>query len=102
MARLTAELGYWLGEPFWGRGLATAAVRAVTRHAFAAFPLERVFALPFGPNRASQRVLEKAGFRREAYLRSRLPGLDNTRHDDVQYVLLPEDVLDDMAKPSTQ
>jgi RimJ/RimL family protein N-acetyltransferase len=44
-------------------------------------------------NLGSQRVLEKAGFRREGYLRSRLPGLDGKRIDDVQFVLLPEDVL---------
>jgi [ribosomal protein S5]-alanine N-acetyltransferase len=68
--RIGAELGYWLGEPYWGRGIATAAVRAVTEHAFAAHGLVRVFALPFADNRASARVLEKAGFQLEGVLRS--------------------------------
>jgi RimJ/RimL family protein N-acetyltransferase len=68
--RIGAELGYWLGETYWGRGIATAAVRAVTEHALTAHDLVRVFALPFAHNRASARVLEKAGFALEGVLRS--------------------------------
>lgn len=68
--RIGAELGYWLGEKFWGRGIATAAVRAVTEHALTAHGLHRIFALPFADNRASARVLEKAGFTLEGVLRS--------------------------------
>jgi RimJ/RimL family protein N-acetyltransferase len=68
--RVGAEIGYWLGERYWGRGIATAAVRAVTEHALAAHGLLRVFALPFANNRASARVLEKAGFTLEGVLRS--------------------------------
>jgi RimJ/RimL family protein N-acetyltransferase len=68
--RIGAELGYWIGETYWGRGIATAAVRAVTEHALAAHDLVRVFALPFAHNRASARVLEKAGFALEGVLRS--------------------------------
>lgn len=68
--RIGAELGYWLGERVWGRGIATAAVRAVTEHALATHGLHRVFALPFAHNRASARVLEKAGFTLEGVLRS--------------------------------
>ena len=65
-----AEIGYWLGHAFWGRGIATESVRAVTRHAFATWPdLRRVFALPFAPNVASARVLAKAGYRLEGVLR---------------------------------
>jgi len=67
--RVSAELGYWLGEPFWGRGIATEAVRAVTGLAFARHGLTRVYALPFEWNAASCRVLEKAGFVLEARLR---------------------------------
>jgi [ribosomal protein S5]-alanine N-acetyltransferase len=68
--RVGAELGYWLGEKYWGRGIATAAVRAVTEHALSTHALTRVFALPFAHNRASARVLEKAGFTLEGVLRS--------------------------------
>jgi [ribosomal protein S5]-alanine N-acetyltransferase len=68
--RIGAELGYWLGEKYWGRGIATAAVRAVTEHALATHGLMRVFALPFAHNRASARVLEKCGFALEGLMRS--------------------------------
>jgi len=64
-----AELGYWLGRPFWGLGLATEAVRAVLRFAFETLDLERVFAHYFVRNPASGRVLEKAGMVREGVLR---------------------------------
>ena len=67
--RVSAELGYWLGEAFWNRGIMSAAVRAFTRYAFQQFSLTRVFAIPYATNVASQRVLEKAGYRREGTLR---------------------------------
>ena len=60
--RVSAEIGYWLGETWWGRGIATDAVRAVTDSAFRDFDLLRIFALPFADNVASIRVLEKAGY----------------------------------------
>ena len=68
--RKSAELGYWLGEPFWGRGIMTEAVRAFTDRAFELFDLQRIFAEPFANNTASARVLEKAGFVCEGRLRS--------------------------------
>lgn len=68
--RCSAELGYWVGEAFWGRGVATAAVRGFTPWAFSAFPLSRIFAVPFLTNSASCRVLENAGYVREGVLRS--------------------------------
>ena len=68
--RRSAEIGYWLGEPFWGRGIATAAVRALCAWAFAELGLLRIFATVFVPNTASIRVLEKAGFSLEGRLRS--------------------------------
>jgi ribosomal-protein-alanine N-acetyltransferase len=60
--RVSGEIGYWLGEQYWGRGIVTDAVRGVTSHAFRAFDLTRIFALPFADNTASIRVLEKAGY----------------------------------------
>lgn len=68
--RISAELGYWLGESFWGRGIVTEAVAALTDWAFATLPLERIYALPFAYNLASTRVLEKAGYQLEGRLRS--------------------------------
>jgi RimJ/RimL family protein N-acetyltransferase len=67
--RVSAEIGYWLGRPFWGHGLATAALRAVTAYAFEQFDLARIFAVPFEANRGSIRVLEKAGYVLEGRMR---------------------------------
>jgi ribosomal-protein-alanine N-acetyltransferase len=58
----TATLGYWLGEDFWGRGIMTEAVAALTDFCFDNFPLRRISAEVFANNPASARVLEKAGF----------------------------------------
>ena len=69
IARLSAEIGYWMGEAFWGRGIATEAVRLVTAYSFGELDLLRTFALPFARNPASLRVLEKAGYEREGLLR---------------------------------
>jgi RimJ/RimL family protein N-acetyltransferase len=68
--RYSAEMGYWLGEAFWGRGITTEAVQLVTDHAFVALGFLRLFALPFADNVGSVRVLEKAGYTREGLLRS--------------------------------
>ena len=63
-----AELGYWLAETFWGRGIMTLAVKQMVDFAFDTYDIDRVFARPFETNKASQRVLEKAGFTLEAIL----------------------------------
>ena len=68
--RRSAEVGYWLGEPFWGRGIATEVLRAVTDYAFATLDICRLEAGVFDWNPASARVLEKAGYTLEG--RSRL------------------------------
>lgn len=60
--RRSVELGYWLAEPYWGKGIATAAVRAMTEWGFSNLQINRIFAYVFGWNPASARVLEKAGF----------------------------------------
>jgi len=67
--RRTAEVGYWLGEPFWGRGVATRALRAFTRWAFQEHDFARIQARVFEFNPASRRVLEKSGFTLEGRLR---------------------------------
>ena len=68
--RIGAEVGYWLGQEFWGRGIATTALRLLTAHAFQAHPeLQRLWAVPYATNAASARVLEKAGYVREGTLR---------------------------------
>jgi ribosomal-protein-alanine N-acetyltransferase len=67
--RLSAEIGYWLGEEFWGRGIVSEALRALTEYAFANFELYRIYAEVFEWNPASMRVLEKAGYQYEGRLR---------------------------------
>lgn len=67
--RLTAELGYWLGEPFWCKGIMTEAVTAFTSYCFEQFNLLRIYAEPYANNLASSRVLEKAGFVLEGRMR---------------------------------
>jgi len=67
--RYTAELGYWLAEPYWNRGIMTGAIRALTDYAFEKFELVRIYAEPYASNPASSRVLEKAGFQYEGRLK---------------------------------
>lgn len=59
------ELGYWLGEPFWGKGLATGAVSQMTQMIFADTDIVRLFAPIYHPNKASMRVAEKCGYKLE-------------------------------------
>ena len=66
--RISAEVGYWLGAPYRGRGVMTEVIRAFTDEAFEIFSLSRNFALPFAYNVASCRALEKAGFVLEGVL----------------------------------
>lgn len=66
--RHSAEIGYWLGEDFWGRGIATAAVSKLSHRALQEPDIFRIFAIVFASNPASARVLEKAGFLREGLM----------------------------------
>jgi RimJ/RimL family protein N-acetyltransferase len=68
--RYSAEVGYWLGEAHWNRGIVTEALRLLTTHLFAEVRLLRLFALPLAGNDGSIRVLEKAGYEREGLLRA--------------------------------
>ena len=63
--RLSAEIGYWIGEPYWGLGIATKAVQLLTEYAFKQLKLTRIYTGVFDYNLSSQRVLEKAGFKKE-------------------------------------
>ncbi len=89
--RLSAEIGYWLGAAFWGRGIVSDAVRAATAYAFAELALVRVFAVPFARNPASSRVLEKAGYVREGRLR-RSAVKDGELLDQYMYAALRDDL----------
>ena len=69
VARLSAEVGYWLGQPFWGRGIATESLKVLTEYAFTELGLVRLYATVLEWNPASARVLEKAGYEYEGLLR---------------------------------
>ena len=83
-------MGYWLGEPYWGRGIATRALVGFTRSAFATYGVERLFAVPLAANTASCRMLEKAGYRLEGRMR-RSAVKDGVVQDQILYALLRED-----------
>jgi ribosomal-protein-alanine N-acetyltransferase len=87
--RVSAEIGYWLGEPFWGRGIVTEALVAVTRYALGVHGLTRIYAVPFASNVGSCRVLEKAGYVLEARLhRSAIK--DGQIVDQCQYAFISD------------
>ena len=97
--RVGAEVGYWLGVEFWGRGIATDAVRQLTRLAFERQPeLERLYALPYATNAPSARVLEKAGYTFEGTLR-RNSIKDGVVLDSLMYSIL-RDELDERRSPT--
>lgn len=66
----TAEMGYYIDEAYWGKGLGTSAVKQTCKYVFEHTDIIRIFAEPFAYNTASCRVLEKAGFQLEGILRS--------------------------------
>lgn len=66
----TAEMGYYIGQPYWGKGLGTGAVRQTCQYIFEHTDIIRIYAEPFAFNTASCRVLEKSGFTLEGILRS--------------------------------
>ncbi|WP_235685345.1 MULTISPECIES: GNAT family N-acetyltransferase [Corallococcus] len=85
--RYSAEVGYWLGQSLWGRGITAAALEGFCAWAFECFDLIRLFALPFADNAASCRVLEKAGFQREGLMRQSAVK-DGKVHDQALYARL--------------
>ena len=68
--RKSAEIGYWIGEPYWGNGIATKAVELVTKYGFDNLDLNRIFTGVFEYNIASMRVLEKNGYKKEGIFKN--------------------------------
>ncbi len=87
VGRRSAEIGYWLGEEFWGRGIATEALIAVSDYAFANFDLCRLYAHVFDWNGASSRVLEKAGYEFEGRMRKSVTKEGKTA-DQLMYAMV--------------
>lgn len=85
-----AEIGYWLGENYWGKGIVSTAVVAMVNYTFKNYDINRVFAGIYHPNTASMRVLEKCGFKKEAILKKSV--FKNGEYlDEHVYSLLRED-----------
>lgn len=89
--RQTAELGYYIAEEYWGKGIMTEAVKQICEYVFNKSDIIRIYAEPFAYNAASCRVLEKAGFQYEGMLRSN--AVKNGKVIDMKmYSLLKEDI----------
>ena len=88
----TGHFGYWIGEPFWGKGIATAAGKAMVDYAFLNLPFLRLEAVVFAWNPPSMRVLEKLGFVREGVLKQSIHK-DGQLIDSVMYALTKDDYL---------
>jgi len=85
--RLSGFLGFWLAEEFWGKGIMTEAVKAVTKYAFEKLDLIRIFARVFSNNSASIRVLEKAGYELEGRFKNAIVK-EGIILDQLQYAIL--------------
>ncbi len=81
--RIATEIGYWLGENYWNRGIMTKVVKQMVAYTFENFPVTKIYAPVFEFNTASMRVLEKAGFIREAILKK--SAVKNRKTIDLYY-----------------
>jgi [ribosomal protein S5]-alanine N-acetyltransferase len=86
--RKSGELGYWLSEEYWGKGIMSEAVKQICKEAFERFDIVRIFAEPFSYNTGSRRVLEKAGFTLEGILKQSVCKHDKI-YDSCMYALFP-------------
>ncbi len=93
----SAELAYWLGEPFWGSGLASLAVRKLVELGFDQYNLRRIFARVYSFNKASVRVLEKNGFRCETVARAAILKNDKI-WDELTFGLLQNEDVSSSTK----
>lgn len=82
--RKSAEIGYWIGEPYWNKGIATSAVKLLVNYGFESLKLYRIFTGVFEYNKASQKVLEKCGFKHEGIFEKSV-FKNNTIFDEYRY-----------------
>ncbi len=91
--RRSAEIGYWIGEPFWGKGIATKSIQWITRYGFENLKLLRIYACVFESNPASMKVLEKNGYINEGILKKAV--IKNGKiQDEYRYYRLNPSVKD--------
>lgn len=91
--RYSAEIGYWLAEPYWGKGIATTSLIALSKYAFTKLNFNRLFAGVFQGNTSSMRVLEKAGYKLEGRFRKAV-FKENCFKDQLMYSILKEELID--------
>jgi len=84
--RISAEIGYWIGENYWNKGIMTEAAKQMVTYVFTTFPLQKIYAPIFDFNIASQKVLQKAGFNQEAILKQ--AAIKNNKVIDLHYYSL--------------
>lgn len=89
--RFSVEIGYWLAEPFWGKGIITKVLKIMVEYTFRNFTYNRIFAGVFENNKASEKVLRNAGFKLEAKLKKAV-FKEGKFLDQYIYSLLREDV----------
>ena len=88
--RKSAEIGYFIGEPFWNKGIVTGAIRLISDYIFDVFDRIRIYAEPYASNMASRRALEKAGYHCEAVLKNNV--IKNGKiQDSCIYVIFAKD-----------
>lgn len=87
--RISAEVGYWLGEEHWGKGITSSALKGIVDYGFNELNLERIFAVPLEENIASIRVLEKNDFKIEGILRNSVIKRDKI-HNQALYAKIRE------------
>ncbi|EZH73272.1 GCN5 family acetyltransferase [Aquimarina atlantica] len=87
MYRKSAEIGYWLGEPYWGKGITTKAVDQITKYGFEKLNLIRIYAGVIEYNTASMSVLEKSGFKKEGIFRKAIVKNDKIWDEHRYYIL---------------
>jgi ribosomal-protein-alanine N-acetyltransferase len=85
--RKSAEIGYFIGEPYWNRGIATSAIKLITEYGFDKLGLIRIHTGVFEYNTASQHVLEKCGFQKEAIFRRSI-FKNGQIWDEIRYALI--------------
>ncbi|KXS41999.1 MAG: acetyltransferase, ribosomal protein N-acetylase [Methanolobus sp. T82-4] len=96
--RKNMEVGYFLGEDYWGRGIMSDIIRCMLQYLFENFDIVRVYAEPFASNMPSRRVLEKAGFRLEGVLKNSIIK-DDVVQDSCIYAILKDEFEEKYSNP---
>ena len=86
----SAEIGYWLAEPFWGKGIMSNSIRFLTQYLFSSYDLVRLFSEPYSDNIGSRRALEKAGYKYEGTKKSAVYK-HGAYHDSCMYAAIKDE-----------